>query len=69
LLGATLPGWTPAHERQGAILCPVCGGTALPLLAACLGCLRSGLDPYLPSTNIPERPSTSSASTDHDCAP
>ena len=52
LLGTTLPGWTPAHERQGAILCPVCGGIALPLLAACLGCLRSGLDPHLPSASI-----------------
>ncbi len=59
LLGTTLPGWTPAHERPAAqpfraderemaAPCPACGDIELPLLAACLGCLRSGLDPYLP---------------------
>ena len=69
LLGTTLPGWTPAHEREGAAPCPACGGIELPLLAACLGCLRSGLDPYLPLVDIPKRPSPSCASTDYHCAP
>ena len=61
LIGISHPGWTPAHEMAHVALardkpapdqrksgsCPVCNGRELKAQEACLGCCRSGLDPWL----------------------
>ena len=61
LIGISHPGWTPAHEMAHVALardkpapdqrksgsCPVCNGRELKGYEACLGCCRSGLDPWL----------------------
>ena len=55
ILGTGRPLWTPAIEAP-ASPCPVCQGRELAENAACLACLRSGIDLMLPEVLESEKP-------------